>query len=357
MKNGMVIIDADGHAVDRDPAYRDRLPEEFKYRQQLYPTDAFDRFQNGRIKKGPVTPQDNIRDNDIEGIDLQVIYPTGGLFLSRVRDRDFAIAMARTYNDWLHDWCSIDRKRLKGVAAVPLHVDVRAAIQEMERAMGQLGAVGVMVNTYDRNRNVAHPDFWPFYEECARQGVAVAFHASGSDTIDPIGHFDNFLAIHTLSHAPEQLIACTVVIYGGLLEKYQDLRVAFLEAGIGWVPFWMEHMDEEYEFREFEAPLLTAKPSEYMANGRVFVSCEPEEKTLRYVPDFFPEDNILYASDYPHWDGNFPETVNTLANRTDISDTLKRKIFYDNPCRFYGLKVDPADYGAGREAMAAPSAG
>jgi len=153
--------------------------------------------------------------------------------------------------------------------------------------------------------------------------------------------------------APEQLIACTAVIYSGLLEKYQDLRVGFLEAGIGWAPFWMEHMDEEYEFREFDAPLLTAKPSEYMAGGRVFISCEPEEKTLRYATEFFPEDNVLYASDYPHWDGNFPETVSTLANRCDISDTLKRKIFLDNPQRFYGFKVDPADYGASREAVAA----
>ena len=353
MKNGMVIIDADGHAVDREPIYRERLPREFRFRTGIYPSDAFDRFQNGTIVKGPKTPEDNLRDNDVEGIDLQIIYPTGGLFHSRVRDRDFAVVLAQTYNDWLHDWCSVDPKRLKGVAVVPLHVDVKTAIKEMERAVGKLGAVGVMVNTFDRNRNVAHKDFWPFYEECARQGVAVSFHASGSDTIDLLGHFDNFLAIHTLSHAPEQLIACTAVIYSGLLEKYQDLRVAFLEAGIGWVPFWMEHMDEEYEFRPFEAPLLKAKPSEYMACGRVFVSCEPEEKTLRYVPEFFPEDNVLYASDYPHWDGNFPETVSTLANRSDISDTLKRKIFLDNPTRFYGMKADPADYGAGREAVAA----
>jgi hypothetical protein len=260
--------------------------------------------------------------------------------LSRVREPDYATALAQTYNDWLRDWCSVDSKRLKGVAIVPLHVDVRAAIAEMERAMSTLGAVGVMVNTYDRSRNVAHRDFWPFYEECARQGVAVAFHASGSDTLDPIGHFENFLQIHTCSHAPEQLLACTAVIYSGLLEKYQELRVAFLEAGIGWVPFWMEHMDEEYAFRAFEAPLLKAKPSEYMACGRVFVSCEPEEKTLRYVPEFFPEDNILFASDYPHWDGEFPYAVSNLADRNDISVELKRKIFHDNPQRFYGVSFE-----------------
>ena len=336
MKNGMVIIDADGHAVDYDPVYRDRLPREFRQRASFYPTDNFDRQQNGTIDKRPRSSAQNLADNAREGIDLQVIYPTGGLFLTRVREPDLAIALCRTYNDW----CAADRDRLKGVALVPLHVDVRAAIDEMERAVGKLGAVGVMVNTFDRGRNVAHRDFWPFYQECARQGVAVGFHASGSDTLDPLCHFENFLQVHTLSHAPEQLIACTAIIYSGLLEKYQDLRVAFLEAGIGWVPYWMEHMDEEYEFRRFDAPRLKAKPSEYMACGRVFVSCEPEEKTLRYVPDFFPSDNILFASDYP--DGEFPDAVAHLADRNDISAELKRKIFFDNPQRFYGFAYHAA---------------
>src|SRR6266478_8365195 len=218
MKNGMVIIDADGHAVDYEPVYRERLPEQYRNRATIYPTDNFDRTQNGKLAaKRPPSPSQNLADNAQEGIDLQIIYPTGGLMLSRVRERDYAIALCRAYNDWLYDWCGIDRGRLKAVALVPLHVDTRAAIDEMERAVSKLGNVGVMVNTYDRSRNIAHRDFWPFYEECARQGVAVAFHASGSDTLDPLCHFENFLQIHTCSHAPEQLIACTAIIYSGVL--------------------------------------------------------------------------------------------------------------------------------------------
>jgi hypothetical protein len=107
------------------------------------------------------------------------------------------------YNDWLRDRCSADPKRLKGAALIPLHVDVKAAIEEMERAIGELGFVGVMLNTFDRTRNVAHRDFWPFCEECAWHGVPVSFRASGSDMLDPVCHFDNFLSAHTLSHVPE----------------------------------------------------------------------------------------------------------------------------------------------------------
>jgi uncharacterized protein len=343
MWNDITVIDADAHVIDGDDIYRKRLPEDFRNRFAVYPADGFDRLQNGTLlAKRPENVQKNLSDNDKEGIDIQILYPTGGLFLSRVRERAYSIAVAQAYNDWLHEWCSADHRRLKGVALVPLHVDVKAAIHEMERAVGKLGMVGVMVNTYDRTRNVAHEDFWPFYEECDRQGIPVSFHASGSDTLEPVCHFDNFLSIHALSHVPEQLIACTAVIYSGMLEVFSDLRVAFLEAGCGWIPFWMERLDEEWEKRAFDAPRLKAKPSDYMTCGRLFVSCESEEKTLPYVAQWIGEENILFASDYPHWDGNFPEAVSLLAERTDISAALKRKIFCENSLRYYGIMSDRA---------------
>jgi hypothetical protein len=210
----------------------------------------------------------------------------------------------------------------------------------MERAVDKLGHVGVMVNTFLWGRNVAHRDFWPFYEACADKGVAVGFHSRGGDAIDPIAHFDNLLAMHTLSHAPEQLIACTAVIYSGMLEQFPRLRVAFLEAGAGWVPFWMEHMDGEYQKRRFDAPLLKMLPSEYMTSGRVYVSCEPEEKTLPYVAQWLGEEQLLFPSDYPHWDCGYPESVDELMERDDLSDQLKRRIMLDNPQRFYGFEVN-----------------
>jgi len=171
----MTIIDADGHAAghaaDNEAAYRERLPEQYRRRSFIYASDGFDRHQNGKIQKTPKTPRQNLADNDRERIDVQIIYPTGGLMLSRVREPDYAIALAGTYNDWLHDWCSADPKRLKGVALVPLRADVRAAIHRL-------------------------------------------------------GHFENFLQIHTCSHAAEQLLACTAVIYSGLLETYRRTTVS-----------------------------------------------------------------------------------------------------------------------------------
>src|SRR3982074_3396125 len=103
MKNGMVIIDADGHAVDNEAVYRERLPEQYKKRNFIHSSDGFDRSQNGTLLQQPKAAAQNLADNDREGIDLQIIYPTGGLLLSRVREPDYPAPLARTYNDWLRD--------------------------------------------------------------------------------------------------------------------------------------------------------------------------------------------------------------------------------------------------------------
>jgi len=112
-----------------------------------------------------------------------------------------------------------------------------------------------------------------------------------------------------------------------------------MESGAGWVPFFMEHMDGEFEKRPWDAPLCKAKPSEYVTCGRAYFSCEPEEKTIPYVLGWVGEDHIIYASDYPHWDSEWPHTVDELMGREDIEPRVKAKILGQNALRFYDLKA------------------
>jgi predicted TIM-barrel fold metal-dependent hydrolase len=79
-----------------------------------------------------------------------------------------------------------------------------------------------------------------------------------------------------------------------------------------------------------------------MTCGRAYFACEPEEKTIPYVVGWVGEDNILYASDYPHWDSEWPHTVDELLKRDDLSHGLKAKILGGNALGFYGLKTPVA---------------
>ena len=131
------------------------------------------------------------------------------------------------------------------------------------------------------------------------------------------------------------------MVYGGIAERFPRLRVAFLECGVGWVPYWLERMDEEWEKRgAVEAPLCRERPSDYVQNGRWYFATEPEEHMLPYVLDLIGEDKVLFASDYPHWDGMFPNVVSTIRERSDISQQAKEMILGGNARTFYGWEED-----------------
>src|SRR5207253_2433137 len=112
-----------------------------------------------------------------------------------------------------------------------------------------------------------------------------------------------------------------------------------------------DRLDEEIEKRGAEeAPYLTKLPSEYIAkSGRIFFGVECGEKTVPDAVRWGLEDTVLYASDYPHWDGDWPHTVLNTQGRNDLSDTVKRKMLHDNAVRFYGPRVD-AGVASGRQA-------
>jgi uncharacterized protein len=352
MKNGTFIIDADAHVLETEAAIREKLPEPFKGRGAIFASASggvdrglkenpkyqeLSRRGGGRI----VDPNVHLVDMDTEGIDVQVLFPTSGLGLNKQREREFTIALCRAYNDWLSEWCRTNPARLKGVAIVPLHVDVQAAIEEMERATGDLGLVGVVVCAWLRDHHVGEREFWPFYEACARRGVAVTFHGSGQDQLDPVCHFDSFFFMHAFSHVPQELIASTAIFTSGLLEELPELKVAFLEAGAGWIPFWMEHLDEEWEacgaaIHPFHP--MKKKPSELFRSGNVFVTCKPDEESLPYVIQRYGSDFIIFPSDYPHFDCAFPLSTSLLMDREDITPEEKRKIMTDNPKRLYNLR-------------------
>jgi hypothetical protein len=92
----MVIIDADGHAVDYDAVYRERLPQEYRRRTTILPTDNFDRSQNGRIVKQPANAAQDLADNDREGIDLPGHLSDRRALPVPGRERDYAVALCRT---------------------------------------------------------------------------------------------------------------------------------------------------------------------------------------------------------------------------------------------------------------------
>jgi len=274
------------------------------------------------------------------GVEMTVLYPTGGLAFGLIQNPEWACALARAYNNWACEKFTRQSRRLKAVALLPVHEPVEAA-KELRRAK-ELGLVaGLLPAITVLHKGYGHRDFDPIYQEAERLDMPLAVHGAPSRGLG-FDFFDKFIQVHTLEHPFAILIQFTNMIFEGIFERFPKLRVAFLEAGSGWLPYMMDRMDEEFEkpYR-FQAPLLKKKPSEYIRSGQVWTTCEVEEKALPQVLRQFNPRCVMWPSDYPHerLPEMFKHDIPQFLVRTDISEEEKRLILYENPKEFYRLNI------------------
>ncbi|MBI3092099.1 MAG: amidohydrolase family protein [Candidatus Tectomicrobia bacterium] len=329
------IIDADGHAMDlEEVCYRGYLDEPYRRRSSpLYPMESYDRRMGGTLGRPGTDVRERLADMDLSKIQHSVLYPTLGLFIGKIREPEFATALCRAYNDWVADHCAQAGGRLSAVALLPPNGELATA--ELNRAVTKHGLVGGMLPAHGHAKSFGNSEFYPLYEEAERLNVPLAIHASGGD--EPgTEMFDAFICVHTCGHPLPIMRQLTAVIFSGICDRFSTLRLGFLEAGAGWVPYWMDRMDEEYEKRAVEAPNLKVMPSEHVKGGRIYFSCEPEEETMPFAVENLGEQAILFASDYPHWDMTYPDCTAPILERKELSDSAKRAILGENARRFYG---------------------
>jgi predicted TIM-barrel fold metal-dependent hydrolase len=353
-KYGYFVIDADGHGGE--PAdWQDRLPASLQPQMAARRERIKKQFANlagvgvmqtkgtartdMRARAGMTDPTVRLQDMDLEGVDVTVMFPGGAGEEWAGLDRDFAIGLCRTLNDARAGFCRHAPKRLKSVAKLPL-IDPEAAATELRRAVTELGMVGMVTPQHIREKNLDHPSFDVVWREAERLGVPVCVHGGGQ-AIDqaPIGvdRYSTRLEMHAMTHPVGQMLAVMAFTVGGILHRFPKLRVAFLEAGVGWLPFWLERLDEHWELTPEQAPVIDRKPSEYFLSGRCVIGADPDERGIAHVVNELGEDVVVYASDYYHWDCKFPDTVKIITERTDLGDGAKRKLFTDNPRRLYAL--------------------
>jgi predicted TIM-barrel fold metal-dependent hydrolase len=122
----------------------------------------------------------------------------------------------------------------------------------------------------------------------------------------------------------------------GAMDRYKQLRFGILESGFGYLPFWMRRLEDQVHYVGSTAD-LEHKFSDYMTGGRFFSSIEMSEgqDMVEMVAKFLGPDVLMYASDYPHYECRFPNSTDYFL-QWDLDKTLKRKLLWDNPVRFYG---------------------
>jgi len=283
-------------------------------------------------------PAARIADMDFEGVDVNLTLPSGWFGTWSAGD-DIALEMAmyRAYHRWMEDYCGAYPNRLGGVILAGAR-DIEGGLGEIRRWGKSRWAWGIMVYA-PVGMPLDHPSLEPFYAEAAALDLAVILHTftvmppyapGGLDT------WDNLWLQRSAAHPWCGMRNMAALIGSGVMDRYPSLRIGTLEAGHGWLPFWIARLDEHAETIKAALPEMKHCPSEYVMGGRYFQSIEiPEGARLtNAVADLVGDDVLMYASDYPHGESHFPESAGTVTG-WDMPEARKRKLLWDNAARLY----------------------
>jgi predicted TIM-barrel fold metal-dependent hydrolase len=292
---------------------------------------------------------------DREGVDVAVLFPSRGLFvlgLDTVEqmgpdglEPDFAAAIARAYNDWLHDFAKAAPGRLHGVAMVAPH-DLASAVEETRRTVRDYGFRGIYLPPGVVGRKPWHDPHWdPLWAVCQELDVPVCFHGGGRTWLKPDFSLevfaDRLLMWHCFNQPLGVMTACTSMCAGGVLERFPRLRVALLEGNCSWAPWLLHRLDEHQEWVGwYDAPDLTMKPSEYFRR-QCFVSVDADETTCRHFVDWFGDEQLVFSTDFPHGDSMFPHAVDGF-DALPLADDSRRRIVGANWERLYRIRLPSA---------------
>jgi predicted TIM-barrel fold metal-dependent hydrolase len=350
------VIDADGHVFEPDELWEQHLPAALHDRRPRIVRDerGTTRYRlDGHLippgtgpgawvpegiveasvhRDGATDPKLRLADMDTEGIDVAILYGTASLGFWGLTDPDYARACCRAYNDWLATYCDADPDRLKGTPALPL-ARVDDALAEARRTVTELGFVSLTVPCCVGDTNLDDPTLDPLWRLAEELDVPVGVHAGGPR----FAHrrfVDSYATLHALEFPFDIMFAAATLVCGGVLERFPALRVLLLEAGAAWAPYLFDRLDEHYEKRPHEMPRITRRPSDQLADGRVVISCEAERHLAHALAGLGDQAGV-FASDYPHWDAEFPDSVRHLADRDDLTDPQKAAVLGGNAARVY----------------------
>ena len=276
-----------------------------------------------------------------QGIERMALFPSRGLMQVAAwgLDPHLAAAIVRAYNDWVAGFLAEGNGQIVGIGQLDLR-DVDAAITEARRGATELGfkAFFILPEPALPGVTLDRPYYDPLWSTLEELGVAIAVHNVAGHGLAQLGadRFGDWALPRIAFAFPlEAQVALFQFLAGGICERHPDLRVVILEAGAGWVPFWLWWLDELTErYAGLDVPELSLRPSEYFRR-QCFISAEMEEPTLPAVIDALGTDPIVTASDFPHPEGTMG--YGSFLARGDVGDDAKRRILWDNPLRLYGV--------------------
>src|SRR6187551_185212 len=331
----MLIVDVDSHHyenenfgeilpyMENDVLRQLTISGRAKARHSIVPGQMGYQDMGGRVTRYPMRASEKVEPGklrdiqlgerwmDAMSVDYSCLFPTGMLNIGMHPQKEMEVDLCWAYNRWVTEKVLPEAGgRMYSMLCLPFS-DPAACVRQVETFGSRPGVTGFMVTTV-RHLQVNDNAYMRLYSTMQERGLSLAFH-SGPNWNEPVFRACNrFLSVHALGFTFYNILHLTNWVINGMGERFPKLPVIWIESGLAWVPFLMQRLDHEYMMRPSEAPVLKKKPSDYMRD--MYYSSQPMEvqdrdameQTFRMIN---AETQLLYSSDYPHWDFDLPSTI------------------------------------------------
>jgi len=291
-------------------------------------------------------PVERIKDQEIDGVQAEVLYTTLGMPLFGLNDAELQRECFKVYNDWVAEFASHDPKRLHAIALISLE-DVGEGARELERA-AKLGLKGAMIwGAPPREKPYHFKDYDPFWAAAQDLAMPLSLHVitgkrppRSKEEKEKVRSRDPSFARSYMNLIHEVQRTLTDIVFSGVLMRFPRLRIVSAENDSGWVAHYMYRLDHAFEkFGAFMAEPLDMKPSEYVRRN-VWATFQ-DDPVGPMLYQYFGEDNFMWASDFPHTDSTWPNSLKVIERDfSGVPESVKRKIVCDNAAKLYHIDLN-----------------
>jgi predicted TIM-barrel fold metal-dependent hydrolase len=293
---------------------------------------------NGR--PGHTDAQARLVDMDVDGVEASVSYCEVSAFRYLYLIEDGWKESTRAFNLALNDFASANPKRLIVSYQIPIH-DIDAAVEEVRWA-ASVGCKSLQLPVYPAELGL--PDYWdtrydPLWNAITETDLPICLHIGLNTALDDLARRDPtpqkgiFVPMVALS-AAEPL---GMWIMGGVFERFPDLKVVFVEPGLGWVSWWLYIVDDLAARQGYEFPAITRPPSDHF-HRNVFLTFIDEPHAMRLAKESLGVENIMWSSDYPHPVSSWPNSQAVVQHMFGDADPADRELVVcGNAARVWNL--------------------
>jgi predicted TIM-barrel fold metal-dependent hydrolase len=285
-----------------------------------------------------------VADQDRDGVIAEIIYPSIGMVLCNHPDTEYKQACFMAYNRWLQEFVGAAPRRLFGLGQTAV-TSVEQTIRDFEQAKA-MGFKGVMMPCNPATEfDYDDPLFDPLWQASIDLELPLSFHilTSGGNSKNALGVEQRGKKLfansqHLIIRANQDVIA--LFIWGGIFERFPDLKLVCAEADAGWAPHFMYRLDHFYKRHRFHSNTgdMSTMPSAQFRNN-VYMTFQDDWSAFQQIHLVNPQ-RLLWANDFPHSDSTWPLSRHMLDEQTGLlTEQQKRWILRENTAELYKLEL------------------